>query len=279
MPYKTILVHVDESAHASERVKIAAAVAMTERAHLIGTAVTGASRYLLQTRMPAELDPNLQSHLAFLRDRAMRGLADFESAVRVLGLPSFEKHLVDDEAGGGICLQARYADFVVIGQNDPGETSPVVMPDFPQYVVLHCGRPVLVVPYAGRFDNIGKRVLIAWDASMEASRAITDAVPLLKRAHTVDVVTFNPGAQQQLQSARPGADIAQYLARHDVKVEVLRRRTEQEIGDALLALVEELGADLLVMGAYGHTRFREIVLGRVTETVLASMPVPVLMSC
>ena len=278
MPFKTILVHVDESSHAGERIKIAAAVAMAERAHLIGTAVTGASRYLLQARMLAELDPSLQTHLAFLRERAARGLADFESAVRLLGLPSFEKHLVDDEAGGGICLQARYADLVVIGQNDPGETSPVVMPDFPQYVILHCGRPVLLVPHAGRFDNIGRRVLVAWDASMEATRAITDAVPLLQRAHTVDVVVFNAGAQQKLQSTRPGADIAGYLARHDVKVEVLRRRTEQDIGDALLALVQELGSDLLVMGGYGHTRFREIVLGRVTEKVLRSVTVPVLMS-
>ncbi|HYD63209.1 MAG TPA: universal stress protein [Noviherbaspirillum sp.] len=279
MPFKTILVHVDESGGASERIKIAAAMAMAENAHLIGTAVTGASRYLLQTRMLAELDPNLKSHLAFLHDRAMRGLADFEAAVQVLGLPSFEQHLVDDEAGGGICLQARYADLVVIGQNDPEEKSPVVMPDFPEYVVLHCGRPVLVVPHAGQFDNIGKRVLVAWDASMEATRAITNAIPMLSRAHTVDLVLFNAGVQQRLQSSRPGADIAQYLARHGIKVEVLRRRTEQDIGDALLALLQELGSDLLVMGAYGHTRFREIVLGRVTETVLASMTVPVLMSC
>ena len=279
MSYKSILVHVDESSHASERIKIAAAVAMAERAHLIGTAVTGASRYLLQSRMLAELDPSLKSHLAFLRDRALRGLADFESAVQMLGLPSFEKHLVDDEAGGGICLQARYADLVVIGQNDPEEASPVVMPDFPQYVVLHCARPVLLVPHAGRFDTIGKRVLVAWDASMEATRAITDAVPLLRRAHTVNVVVFNAGVRQQLQSPRPGADIAQYLARHDIQVEVLRRRTDQNIGDALLALVRELGADLLVMGGYGHTRFRHIVLGRVTETILSSMTIPVLMSC
>lgn len=279
MPYKTILVHVDESSRASERIKIAAAIAMVERAHLIGTAVTGASRYLLQSRMLAELDPGLRTHLTFLRGRAERGLEDFEAAVRMLGLPSYEKHLVDDEAGGGICMQSRYADLVVIGQYDPEETSPVVMPDFPQYVVLHCGRPVLLVPHAGRFDNIGRRVLVAWDASMQSTRAVTDAIPLLQRAHTVDVVVFNAGAQQQLQSTRPGADIAAYLARHDIKVEVLRRRTEEQVGDALLALVQEVGADLLVMGGYGHTRFREIIPGRVTEKVLAAATVPVLMSC
>lgn len=274
MAYKTILVHVDESTHASERIKIAAAIAMTENAHLIGTAMSGASRYLVQTRMLAELDPNLKTHLDFLRQRAMHGLRDFEAAVRKLGLPSFEKRLVDDEAGGGVCLQARYADLVVIGQNDPNEVSPVVLPDFPQYVVLNCGRPVLLVPYAGRFDNIGRRVLIAWDASMTAMHAVTNALPLLQRAQMIEAVIFNPPSSGTL----PAADLAAYLVRHDIKVEVLQRQTEGDVGDALLALAAGLGSDVIVMGGYGHSRFREILLGGVTQTVLEKMAVPVLMS-
>lgn len=278
MPYKTVLVHVDESARASERIKIAAAIAMAENAHLIGTAMTGASRYLVQTRMLAELDPNLKTHLDFLRERAKRGLEDFEQAVQKLGLPSFEKRLVDDEAGGGICLQARYADLVVIGQNDPEEISPVVMPDFPEYVVLHSGRPVLLVPHAGRFDHIGNRALIAWDASMPATRAVTSAIPLLRRAQLVQVTVFNHGARPQTHGALPGSDIALYLARHDIKVEVLHRKTERAVGAALLATASELQSDLIVMGGYGHTRFREILLGGVTSTVLDMMTVPVLMS-
>jgi len=276
MSYKTILVHVDESGHASERIKIAAAIAMTENAHLIGTAVTGASRYLVQAHKA--LDPTLRAHLEFLHERAMRGLADFEAAVRRLGLPSFEKRLVDDEAGGGICMQARYADLVVIGQNDPGEASPVVMPDFPQYVVLNCGRPVLLLPHTGRFDNIGRRVLVAWDASTEATRAVTDAIPLLKRAHIVDVVMFNTPVQPQWRGAQPSSHIGQFLQRHDIPAETLQRNTDCGIGEAILSLVEELGADLIVMGGYGHLRFREIMLGRATQTVLESMTVPVLMS-
>ncbi|HYD94088.1 MAG TPA: universal stress protein [Noviherbaspirillum sp.] len=273
MSYKTILVHVDESSHASERIKIAAAIAMTENAHLIGTAVTGASRYLPRGSVLADVDPRLSAPLDFLQDRAIRGLEEFESAVQMLGLPSFEKRLVDDEAGGGICLQARYADLVVIGQNDPQEATPLVMPDFPQYVVLHCRRPVLLVPHDGRFDTIGKRVLVAWDASMEATRAVGDAIPLLRRAHTVEVATFNSDANRQ-----PGAEIAQYLKRHGIQTELLQRRTDGNVGAALLALAAELGCDLLIMGGYGHLRFREIVLGNATQTVLASMTIPVMMS-
>lgn len=277
MSYKTILVHVDESAHAGERIKIAAAIAMTQKAHLIGTAVTGASRYLVQARMLAELDPNLRTHLDFLRQRARRGLNDFEAAVQMLGLKSFEKRLVDDEAGGGICLQARYADLVVIGQNDPNEISPVTMPDFPQYVVLNSGRPVLIVPYAGRFDNLGGRVLIAWNASMEATRAIASAMPLLARAQLVEIVVFNPRAQAQAYGPRPGQDLAEFLARHEIKAEALLQDTDN-VGEALLSLAGERGADLIIMGGYGHNRFREILLGGVTRTVLDSMTVPVLMS-
>lgn len=276
MSYKTILVHVDESTRASERIKIAAAIAMTQSAHLIGTAMTGASRYLVQTRMLAELDPNLRTHLDFLRQRAQRGLEDFEATAQKLGLPSFEKRLVDDEAGGGICLQARYADLVVIGQNDPAEVSPVVLPDFPQYVVLNSGRPVLLVPYAGRFDNIGKRVVIAWDASTEATRTVSAALPLLRRAQMIDVVTFN--AQPQSQETAPGAELGLYLARHGIKSETSQHKTEAGIGDALLSLAVELNSDLIIMGGYGHSRFREIVLGGVTRTVLETMTMPVLMS-
>ncbi|MGE5649883.1 MAG: universal stress protein [Bacillota bacterium] len=278
MPYKTVLVHVDESAHASERIKIAAAIAMAENAHLIGTAMTGASRYLVQARMLAELDPNLRTHLDFLHARAMRGLDDFEATAQKLGLTSFEKRMVDDEAGGGICLQARYADLVVIGQNDPNELSPVVMPDFPEYVVLYSGRPVLLVPYSGHFEGIGKHVLVAWDASMPATRAVTSAIPLLRRAQTVQVVVFNPHARPQAHGNVPGSDIALYLARHEVRVEVVQRSAEHDIGLALQALVSELQADLLVMGGYGHARFREILLGGVTSTVLETMRVPVLMA-
>jgi nucleotide-binding universal stress UspA family protein len=277
MPYKTILVHVDESSHAGERIKIAAAIAMTQRSHLIATAVTGASRYLVQTRMLAELDPNLRTHLDFLRQRARRGLDDFEAAVQKLGLASFEKRLVDDEAGGGICLQARYADLVVIGQNDPNEISPVTMPDFPQYVVLNSGRPVLLVPYAGRFDNIGTRVLIAWNASIEATHAIAGAMPLLERAQIVEIAVFNPRAQPQAYGPRPGADMAEFLARHDIKTEVLLQDAER-VEEALLSLASDRGADLIIMGGYGHNRFREMLLGGVTQTVLERMTVPVLMS-
>ncbi|HVL75788.1 MAG TPA: universal stress protein [Noviherbaspirillum sp.] len=275
MAYKTILVHVDESQRASERIKIASAIAMAENAHLIGTAVTGASRYLIQERA-LEVDPNLRRHLDDLRARAQHGLADFEACVQKLGLRSFEKRLVDDEAGAGISLQARYADLVVIGQYDPDEVSPVVMHDFPQYVVLNCGRPVLLVPHTGQFDNIGRRVLIGWDASLASIHAASAALPLLQRAQQITAVTF--GESEREKEAPPLDELQRYLARHGVNVDMQRREDSRGVGAAMLSLCAELDADLLVMGGYGHSRFREILLGGVTRAVLTEMAVPVLMA-
>ncbi|NEX60474.1 universal stress protein [Noviherbaspirillum galbum] len=278
MSYKTVLVHVDESEHAVARIRLAASIAMTQSAHLIGTAMTGASRYLVQTRMLAEMDPHLKTHLDFLKERARRGLDIFDKTAQQVGIASHEKRLVDDEAGGGICLQARYADLVVIGQNDPDERSPVVMPDFPQYVVLNSGRPVLLVPYSGQCEHIGKQVLIAWDGSMSATRTVTNAIPLLRRAQIVEVAVINAGAWTQTYGGLPGADIATYLGRHGITAEVVQHQADEAIGPALLGLAEKQQADLLVMGGYGHTRFREIVLGEVTRVVLERMAMPVLMS-
>lgn len=278
MSYQTILVHVDESRYVGARIRIAAAFAMGEHSHLVGAAMTGVPRSLLEGGEIDPQDPNLAAHVEFLRQRARTALAGFVDTVERIGVPSFEQRLVDDEAGGGISQQARYADLVVIGQPDPDEPSPAVMSDFPEYVVLHCGRPVLIIPYAGRFETTGERVLIAWDASKEATRAVSNAIPLLQRAQQVEVTVFNPASRSGAHGDQPGADIALYLARHNINVNVSQQQTNQDVGNALLSLATDLNVDLIVMGGYGHSRFREIFLGGATRTVLKTMTIPVLMS-
>ncbi|MDE2430991.1 MAG: universal stress protein, partial [Burkholderiales bacterium] len=182
MTYKTILVHVDESERSDFRVKIAADIARADEAHLIGTAVTGVSRFIYQDGNISASDPNLTIHLNFLKERAERAIANFNERVQKVGVSSYESMIANDEAGGGIGLQARYSDLVVIGQTNRDEPSPSVLPDFPEYIVMNSGRPVLIIPYAGDFTSVAKRPLISWDASREATRALTDAIPLLKRA-------------------------------------------------------------------------------------------------
>lgn len=281
MSYKTVLVHVDKSRHAAERLRLATAIAREEGAHLIGAAATGVSRYIYQAGMlgdGAAYTAHLEAHMDVLREQGKECLKSFEETVRLAEVRSYESRLVDDEAGAGISLQARYADLVVIGQTDLDEPNPATMPDFPEYVVLNSGRPVLVVPYVGDFSTFGKRALIAWDASVSSTRAVTAAIPLLRRADVVDVVVFNADAQGDAHGEQPGADIALYLARQNVKVNVVHKHTNIDIGNSLLSAATDLASDLIVMGCYGHSRFREILLGGVSRTVLESMTVPVLMA-
>ncbi len=278
MSYKTILVHVDKSRRVAERIKVAAGIAAAGDAHLIGAAMSGVSRFLFQNGGLENYDPYLSAHLVALRQRAHDALEQFELTAERLSVNSWEKRIADDEAGAGISLQARYSDLVVIGQTDPNEPSPAVPADFPEYVVMNAGKPVLIVPYAGEFKQVGNKVLIAWDASVEATRAVTGAIPLLKSAAKVDVLIFNPSAQPDTHGEQPGADIALFLARHGIKVEVGRQRTAGNVGEALLSTAIDLSADLIVMGGYGHSRFREVLLGGVTRTVLDTMTVPVLMA-
>ena len=278
MPYKTILVHVDQSSQAAERIKLAAAIANAENAHLIGTAMTGISRYVFESGAINPHDPTFAFHLDYLRQYAQDALASFEELVKQAGVVSYESRMVNDDAGGGMTLQARYCDLVILGQFNPDEAVPGLMPDFPEYVVMNCARPVLVVPYAGSFTQACKHPLIAWDASMTATRAVTGALPLLAQADQADLVVFNADDQPDAHGEQPGADLALYLARHDVKIILINQTIELDTGNALLSLAADQGADLIVMGGYGHSRFREIMLGGVTRTMLASMTVPVLMA-
>lgn len=287
MTYKTVLLHIDDSAGRNARIEAAASIAQACGGHLTGVALTGVSRLLYQSQPDLDADPNLSLHLNFLRERATRSLDGFEPQVRAAGVASYEQRVIDDEAAGGISLLARYADLVVISQYNAKDKSPSVMRDFPAYVLLHSGRPVLIVPYAPPLPLLAppagaRNVLISWNASKEASRAVSAALPLLQRAGQVHVAIFDAQVHAAEHGEQPGAELLHYLARHGVEARLhlldgggVRRG---DIGEALLSRAADLSADLLVMGAYGHSRLRETILGGVTRTVLQSMTIPVLMA-
>ncbi|MET3108450.1 nucleotide-binding universal stress UspA family protein [Oxalobacteraceae bacterium GrIS 2.11] len=276
MSYKTILVHVDDTSRTPTRIKLAAELAIKLEAHLLGIADTGVSRFIYQDGNINGVDPSLLSHLEYLRERATQNIADFKKQVDGLGVHSFEGDITQDDAFGGIGMRARYCDLVVVGQTNPEESSPAVMDDFPEYMILNSGRPVLVVPYVGTFSQIGRRPLVAWDGSRAATRAITDAIPFLRDADLVHVAIINPKGDQH--GDQPGADLAAYLARHGIRLEVSVHRTKLDIGNALLSLASDLNSDMIVMGGYGHSRFKEMIMGGATRGILESMTIPVLMS-
>lgn len=278
MHCKTLLVHVDASRQADTRINLAARLAVAHDAHLVGTAMTGISRIVFEDNPIRPPDPVLLHHIEDLRDRARQSLTHFELVAGQGGATSIESRLIDDDPAAGMILQARYADLVVIGQFDRDTPVPGLMPDFPASVFMQSVRPVLILPSALQSIQSLSRILIAWDASMSATRAVAGALPLLRTASAVDIVVLNATARTDAHGEVPGGDLAGYLVRHGVSVDVINRQTDMDIGNALLSMCADQGSDLLVMGGYGHTRFREVLLGGATRTVLESMTLPVLMA-
>ena len=279
MDYKTILLHLDQSSRCDVRIQLAAQISQGFGAHLIGAAMTGISRHVFSRAEFDLTDPVFAHHRDHLRQHARDLLKHFEQVVASVGVDSVESRLVDDDATGGIVLQARYADLTVMGQFDAAATIPGVMSNLPELVVLGSGRPVLIVPHSGQPAYPLRRVMVAWDGSLSASRAISLALPLLLRADAVDVVVMKATDKaDDVHGEQAGADLALFLARHQIKVNVVERQIKGDRGEALLSIAADLAADLIVMGGYGHTRFRELVLGGVTRTLLHSMTIPVLMA-
>lgn len=278
MTYKTILVHIDESKNTILRTKIAHQIASMFDSHITAVALTGISRYIFESTDLGVGDPNISLHLAVLRERAEKAIAQFKQFSSALNIATTECFIANDEANGGLGLRARYADLIVIGQTNRNEPSPSVLSDFPEFMIVNSGRPVLIVPHHGELQSFAERCVIAWDGSREAARAVTDAIPLLKRSQSVHVSIINPEKQNEEHGEEPGADVALFLARHGIKVEIATRFSAHDTGKSILALCKELNADLLIMGGYGHSRFREMIMGGTTRTVLEEMDIPVLMS-
>lgn len=276
--YKTILVHADQTERCAQRIGIAAHLALQYDAHLVGAAVTGLSPYLFPNPPLEPGVPPIVFPVEELRAEADRTLDLFDRQADQAGVQSFERRRIDDEAGTGISLQARYCDLVVIGQTVVDEFAPRLRTDFPEYVLLNCARPVLVVPATGVPGPLGKRVTVAWNGSANAVHAITSAIPLLQRADDVQLVVFNAGVDANLHPGQPGADMGLYLARHGVKVEVNAVHASGDTGDALLSFAADKGADLIVMGAYGRSRLSEILLGGASRTALRSSAIALWMA-
>jgi len=274
--YKTIIVHVDDSPAFEARLRAAAVLAKAHGAHLVGAAATGMSwpaYAMLIGAAAGGAGDAAGDEFDSLRTLGRKSLERFAERASRLGVESAEGRLVEDENRDALLLQSRYADLVVLGQDGAGETT---VRGLPQYLALHGPRPVLTVPsiYAG--GPIGESIVVGWDGSVPALRAIEAALPLLTRARVVRLALVNPEREAGLHGDEPGADMALYLARHGVPVEVVLERTESAAGDALLRVAYMNGADLLVTGAFGHSRYREMVLGGVTRILLERTGLPVL---
>jgi nucleotide-binding universal stress UspA family protein len=276
MSLKDLVVLIDDSRSNDARVALALNLARTHEAHLAGV------HLLTNPDVPPYLDSTVIREIVRQQREKTAATAamlerKFREESRRQGVAA-EWRAVRDFYEEGI-VQARYADLVITGQNDPDVLPPRLLADTsPALLAMTSGRPVLAVPYAGQHEMVGRRVLVAWQPSREATRAVNDALPLIRRSDAVTVLVVDSD-QDPRHSEEPGADIALHLARHGVKARVERTiSADISVADVILSRAADLGSDLLVMGAYGHSRLREFVLGGVTREILRQMTLPVLFS-
>ena len=205
------------------------------------------------------------------RTRAQLAHEDVTSEVRVT-----EVMLLWSEETAA--LHARHCDLSVMGGPDPQDASPHFGLTF-KTLLMHSGRPVLVVPQGATVNAPARRVVIAWKPTAEAARAVHEALPLLAASSQIDVLMIDPQVDEGRHGEQPGADIARHLARHGLAVNVVALPREgRSDGAAILRHVQDVGADLLVMGGYGHARWREVVLGGATRCILEGAHTAVLFS-
>lgn len=275
--YRTILTYADGTAGQADRLQVGAQLATTFGAHLIGTAACGGPvmDMLIMGSAAMSILPGLNYEP--VREAARKALSDFDSEATHMGIGSHEQRLAESSLEAALVLQSRYCDLVIASEAIPPPTYVLTGRDLAGYLALHCARPVMVVPRGGATHSIGKRILIAWNGSTEASHAVAAAMPLLRRAELVLVVVCNPESSPAMHGEEPGADLAQYLARQDVVVTVKCTQCEHDVGVALHRKALALQADLIVAGAYGHSRLHEFVLGGTTQSLLSNMMVPVML--
>lgn len=281
MSFKTILVHVDRETNAQPLLKAAVRLAEQNQAHLIGTYVAHAMEPYIARLNELALSPEIMKTLMreeINRADAIKSL--FKAATEEQNLVAEWRFDPDIRTGvtNSVLDQARSADILVIGEEykDPATGMPgsLVGP-----LIMNCARPTIVVPDAYDDKSLGEFVFVAWDGSRESSRAVFDALPLLKNARNVWVhrVISNDEAKRHDESVT--RDLADALARHGINLELSESvSTARKVGEELISVAGSRGADCIVMGAYGHSRVHDLLLGGATRHILANSKVPLIMS-
>jgi nucleotide-binding universal stress UspA family protein len=274
MTYAALMVHVDLDGELPGRVQVAADLAERFRAHLIGVAGWAPMSVFLAEE--ARRDPaTSESHLQDMRSLLDEKGKAFRAAVAKAD-PHAEWRSVLDYPTEVVAREARAADLVIIG-NAPENKDPFRALD-PGHLLLKAGRPVLVVPNEVR-SLVPRRVAIAWKDVREARRAVRDALPLLQQAENVMVVEISEEGGNVDQAAHHVKDVANYLARHGIEIIAERvRPADVTAANALSRMIEEENINLIVAGAYGHSRLGEWAFGGVTHDLMAASPICCLFS-
>jgi nucleotide-binding universal stress UspA family protein len=271
---KSIVVHVDASSASLRRLQFAAALGRMFEADV--TAIYAVAS--LGAEYPYIYVIGSAESVALVRDVEEANLASAKRAFDAVAVvnPRLQWTAPTTEPNRAMAHQGRYADLLILGQQDPANPPDACLPSgFVESVLIDSGRPALVVPYVGIPETFGKIALVAWKNTRESARALSASLPFLHRCERVHVVSWDESGDER----DAPLDIERYLGLHGIAITMHRRDAASEsVGDALLSLAADASADLLVMGCYGHSRAREWVLGGATRAILESMTMPVLMA-
>lgn len=276
MTYRSMLVALDATPGNASRADIAIALAREFEAHLIGLAPT-APADLQALQSAAAMDDYVARASAAMLAQTRDIAHHFHNRCEAAGLPSFEALADKSPAPDSLVIHAQCADLLIMGQPDPSLQGYRQQLADLEKLLLRCARPVLLIPYTHSDPVRFRRALVTWDGSQESVRAMTDALPLLRRAESVALMHWRSETDDNRPLERLDC-LRQWLAFQGVEAEAHDEVTTLAIGDALLNAASDHGADLIVMGAYGHARWTERLFGGVSRTLLQSMTAPVLMS-
>ena len=280
MTHPTVLVHIDDSPECRHRLAVALPLSRALGAHLAGAYFSDAPEIApaVAALLPPETFERHAQHLA-----ARRRFAEdaFRGAAEEAGIATVEWRAPEGSGIEAAVAQARCADLTVLSQPDRAQLDWGYEAQRLAAVLLESGRPLLVAPRIDVEPSFGRHIAVAWDGGREASRAVGDALPLLVRAERVTVACLDPGATARGADGAARERLLEYLQRHGVKARLEADHLGDDdigVGDWLLSRIADIGADLLVMGGYGHPRWRERVLGGATRALLAAMTVPLFMA-
>ncbi|MDH3465691.1 MAG: universal stress protein [Gammaproteobacteria bacterium] len=271
MTYKSILVQIDDDAACRPRLRAAAELGVRFGAHIIGLYV----RQGLRIPTAAEIRDGsglLEAQTAEAQHLERKAHAIFSEILASYAGPGYEWRTGDGIADEAFRRHSAYVDLLVVGLDKEQPKSYLISDE----VLIGTARPVLLLPKDGGDQPVGHRVVAAWRNSREAARAINDALPFLHSASAVDIVSCVPPSSDTLPTAE---NIAVHLARHGISATTSSITCpNSHVGAAILAKVHDLRSDLLVMGAYGHSRLRETVWGGTTDYILSHLDCPIFMS-
>jgi nucleotide-binding universal stress UspA family protein len=280
MNYPSILLPLDNQPECVARTHAALTLAKAMGSHVTGVAPTEVLDLRASLRLASSVESLPILGLEVLLGDATRAAFAFDVACELAGVAARKSLVEESDMSTALNRRGRVNDLIFLTQSDPRAHAGQAFKN-PQIeeTILASARPVIVLPYANAASTLGTRVLVAWDDSHAAARAIADALPLLRRARSVQVMQFNrdePSDEGGLSSDL--ASVGEWLARHGVSARTQVETTSISVAEALLSRAADLGSDLIVMGAFGHARWRERVLGGTTRDMLGTLTVPVLMS-